>query len=52
MGNQAYDAVIDSPIGHLGIRLQDGSLSQVKSLGDDVALRSAVAPAARGVVAG
>lgn len=50
MNNQPYDAVIDSPIGHLGIRLHDGRLRQVEFLGDDVALQSAVAPAAHGVV--
>ena len=52
MDGQLYDAVIDSPIGRLGIRLHDGSLRQVKFLGDDVALQSAVTPAADGVVAG
>ena len=52
MNNQCYDAVIDSPVGRLGIRLRDDSLRRVVFLGDDVALQSAVAPAAQGIVAG
>lgn len=51
MGSERYDAVIDSPIGKLGIRLHGGSVRQVEFLGDDIALRSATTPAARGVVA-
>ena len=51
MDGQPYNAVIDSPIGRLGIRLHDGRLRQVKFLGDDVALQSAVEPAADVVVA-
>ena len=51
MDGQPYNAVIDSPIGRLGIRLHDGRLRQVRFLGEDVALQSAVEPAADGVVA-
>ncbi len=51
MGSERYDAVIDSPIGKLGIRLHGDSVRQVEFLGDDIALRSATTPAARGVVA-
>jgi methylated-DNA-[protein]-cysteine S-methyltransferase len=51
MDDQSYDAVVDSPIGRLGIRLHDGSLRKIEFLGDDVALQSTVAPAAHRIVA-
>lgn len=50
MRNRVYDAVVDSPVGHLGIRLRNGHLRQVEFLSEDIALQAAVTPAARGVV--
>jgi methylated-DNA-[protein]-cysteine S-methyltransferase len=50
MRNQVYDAVIDSPVGHLGIRLRNGHLRRVEFLAEDAVLKAAATPAARSVV--
>ncbi len=51
MSNPFYDAVIDSPIGILGIRLQHNRLRRIEFLDGEVELQAAVSPAAGGVVA-
>lgn len=51
MSNQFYDAVIDSPVGILGIRLQDNRLRQIEFLDDEIELQAAISPVAQGVVA-
>jgi len=50
MRNQVYDAVIDSPVGYLGIRLRNGHLRGLEFLTEDAALQAAVTPAVRRVV--
>jgi methylated-DNA-[protein]-cysteine S-methyltransferase len=51
MSNRFYDAVIDSPVGILGIRLQDNRLRQIEFLDDEIELQAAISPVAQGVVA-
>ena len=51
MADSAYDAVMDSPVGRLGICLQGDALRTIRFLGDEVAAQPAVTPAACTVVA-
>ena len=51
MADRSYDAVMDSPVGRLGICLLGDSLRHIDFLGDEVEKQSAAEPAARAVVA-
>lgn len=51
MASRSYDVVMDSPIGRLGVCLQDAGLRHIDFLDDEVQLQAALKPAARMVVA-
>jgi len=46
-----YDIVLDSPLGHLGIRLQDDSIARLDYLGNRAALKPATTPLGRQLAA-
>ncbi len=45
--NPAYNFVLDSPLGHLGVRLQDGRITRLDYLGNRAALKPATTPFGR-----
>jgi methylated-DNA-[protein]-cysteine S-methyltransferase len=51
LAKNTYDIVLESPLGHLGVRLQDGYITRLDYLGNRTAPRPATTPLAREVAA-